>query len=522
VTSPPRNATRIIASNSFWYALESAFSILMVFATSIPMAHIIGPERLGYYNYVGWLANIGALVAIGIPAVTHKYMAEYLSRGELGVARAIFFRTLKLQTLAAILVTGFAELVVFYSGNPQHRLVSMLQVLSVLPAMIIAVPSQANNAAENMRANVTASVVAGLVYLTGVVASLVLHWDLTGIAASFCVSRTVELLVRLGPVFRRVRQYPTGHIPREIQPAMRTFALQSIGLMMFNIVVWDRSDIVLLKFLNNDIRQISFFSVAFNLAEKTLLIPQVFGFALGVTMMAEFGRDRARVSLIARSAAKYMFLVSAPLLLGMAFLSGPVIRLLYGAQYVPTIPVLAIAASMAMLKPLLTPVQFYFRAHSRQAPLLVSYLICGALNVAIDWALIPRFGALGAAIGNGMAQVSAVTLIWGFAAWRCGLRLDFAAIFKIAAATLAMAPPILMMNRVLPPVAALPCGVLCGAAIFFALVRWLRVLNAEDLERLGHVTASVPAMFRGAFRRAMDLLAPQAGVPQVRAWSGTR
>src|SRR5271157_2276056 len=115
MTPTPRNATKLIASNTFWYGFESVFAIVMVFATSIPMARVLGPERLGYFQYVAWLTNVGTLLAIGIPSVTTKYMAEYLNRGEAGISRAIFERTLSLQISAALVITTLGELIVFFA-----------------------------------------------------------------------------------------------------------------------------------------------------------------------------------------------------------------------------------------------------------------------------------------------------------------------------------------------------------------------------------------------------------------------
>jgi O-antigen/teichoic acid export membrane protein len=521
VTTKTRNATRVVASNSFWYAFETLFGILMVFATSIPMARIIGPERLGYFNYVLWLTNIGTMVTIGIPSATHKYMAEYLGRGDVGLARTIFYKTFGLQALAATLVTGSGVAAAVIWGDPQYRAVSIVQILSMLPAMVNAVPSQANNAAENMRGNVAGSIVSSTVYLVGVVASLVLHWNLMGIASAFLLSRSLEFVVRVTPVMRRLSGHAAQPIPPDIIPAMRGYALKCIGLMGINLVVWDKSDVFLLKMLNHDLRQITFFSIAFNLTEKTLMLPQVFGHAMGVTMMAEYGRQKERVSLMAAAGAKYMYLIAAPLLFGMALVSGPLIRVLYGRQYMPAIPVLAVAAGLALFKPLLLPADYHFRAHNRPGPLLVWNSVCGAVNVGVDWALIPALGALGAGIGNGVAQMLAVAGIWAYGMKKVGMWMDFGALAKISVAMLAMAPPVLLINATLPPAAALATGVPAGAVAFLGALRWLKVLEPEDGSRLGHVARAVPGPLRMPLERLTALLIQPAAAAAGQADSAS-
>ncbi|MDP9054968.1 MAG: oligosaccharide flippase family protein, partial [Acidobacteriota bacterium] len=346
-----RNTTRTVAVNSFWYAFESVFSLVLVFATSIPIARVLGPERLGYFNYIMWLANVSALVGIGNPAVTHKYMAEFIARGERGLARSVFYRTLGTQVITASAITLAGEIAVFTISDPHYRWVSFFQVLSVFPAMVNGIPSQANNAIANMKANVAGGLASAFIYLAGVLLSLWLGWDLLGIAIAFALSRAAELLIRMVPVIRWVNLAKAVTLPADLVRTMRSFMVQSVALMLLNMLVWDRSDIVLLRYLNHDLSQISFFSTPFSLIEKAVLIPEVFGHALGVSMMAEYGRNAARAVQLAESAGKYLYLLAGPLLFGMALLSGPVIRLLYGPKYLPAIPVLAVAAGLALFKP---------------------------------------------------------------------------------------------------------------------------------------------------------------------------
>jgi O-antigen/teichoic acid export membrane protein len=491
-----RNTTRTVAVNSFWYAFESVASLIIVFATSIPIARVLGPERLGYFNYVMWLVNVSALVGVGNPSVTHKYMAEYLGRGEGGIVRSIFYRTLRAQILTGLAVVLAGEFVVFSFGDPQHRLVSSLQVLSILPSMVNGIPSQANNAIANMKANVAGGLASAGLYLAGVVISLLFGWDLLGIAIAFVVSRTAELIIRIVPVIRWVNLSPAASVPSDLVKTMRSFMAQSAALMLLNMLVWDRSDLVLLKYLNGNLSQISFFSTAFNLIEKAVLIPQVFGHALGVSMLAEYGRDPERAAQLAASAGRYLYLITVPLLFGMALLSGPVIRLLYGPRFLPAIPVLAVAGALALFKPLFLPVLYLFRAHNRQAPMLVWNAFCGGANVAIDWLLIPTLGALGASIGNGVAQALAVIGLWVIAARMFHLKLDFAFIAKVTIAMLAMAPVVLALASFLPSYLSIPAGVATGALVFMAMLRWMRVVAPEDAERLQQITPSLPTAAR--------------------------
>jgi hypothetical protein len=51
--------------------------------------------------------------------MTAKYIAEHLGRGDLGVVRAIFFKSLRLQIVLSAVTTSAGLLILFIWGDPQ-------------------------------------------------------------------------------------------------------------------------------------------------------------------------------------------------------------------------------------------------------------------------------------------------------------------------------------------------------------------------------------------------------------------
>ena len=471
------------------------------------MARVIGPQKLGYFNYIMWLANMSGLIgSLGVPATTSKYMAEYLGRGEHGVARAVFSSTMRLQAAMAGLITAGALGLVYAICDPHYRLISSIQVASMLPAMLTFVPAQANAARENLRANALASLVGNVIYSVTVVLSLVLGWGLLGIAIGILVYRSVELLARLIPVLYWVRSLPKGDLPADVKRRMFRFSGNNIVLMLVNIVVWDRSDVVLLKLLSKDISQITFFTVSFNLVEKALILPQTFGVGVCATINAQFGRNRSRLNEIVSSSARYLLLFSAPVLLGLAAISSSAIRLAYGRAYIPAIPVLAIAAVLAVAKPLLGPAQQMLLANEQQKILIAWNVICGVVNVGVDWMLIPHHGAIGAAIGNGTAQILGVLGPWVFVKHRFALHLDYSPILRTFAAASLMTAAVAALQRAGGTLVALGLGIPVGTLIYFVALRWMRVLCEGDVARLLQLKGSIPVKLRGYYVAALTLV----------------
>ena len=77
-----------------------------------------------------------------------------------------------------------------------------------------------------------------------------------------------------------------------------------------------------------------------------------------------------------------------------------------------------------------------------------------------------------------------------------------------AAASAAMAPPVLLCNRMLSPAPALFAGVLAGALVFPAVLRLTSFFKPEDRERFDHLLRGVPGAVQAPVRSLLDLLMP--------------
>jgi len=71
------NATRSVARNTFWSAVEVVSTFVLAIAATVVVARFFGPQRLGYYSYLLWLTSItGTLGSVGLVGTCRKYMGE--------------------------------------------------------------------------------------------------------------------------------------------------------------------------------------------------------------------------------------------------------------------------------------------------------------------------------------------------------------------------------------------------------------------------------------------------------------
>ncbi len=455
-----------------------------------------------------WLTNITATVgAFGLPITTRKFMAEYLNRGESGVARSIYRATLRLQVWIAAGVTAVSLLLVFALGDPGQRLISVLLVMNMAPRMIGFIPSQANSAAESMRRNTGPALLGGCLTVVLTLFGLWVGWDLPGVAAAVAAGPLLETILKLRSVESWLGNVVPAAVPSELRKQMFVYSGQGLALMLLNAVVWDRSDLVFLKWLNPDIRQVTFFSTAFNLTERVLMIPNAFGNSIGVTMMAQYGRGEEKLRALTVEGARYAFLIALPLLAGMACVSGPAVLLLFGERFRPMIPVLSVVALLAIPKALSSSPAMLLQTTQNQGFLVAWGCLCGAIDVALDFLLTPHYGALGAAVANGTAQTIAAAGVWWRAYRLFNLDLRLGAFARIAVSGAGMAIAAATLGRVFPTHAGVAASMAAGAVVWFVLLRATGALDPVDAGRFQNIGRALPGRFRPGWNRLVGLVA---------------
>ena len=285
--------TRTIARNASWYGLENIINIFVTVFSSIAIARTLGPSKTGYIIYVSFIVGVvSSLGGFGIPATTRKYMAEFLGKGDRGTARFIYFRTLLLQTGLATLATGGLLFWVLAHAPGEYKLASALIVLSIWPGMVNSISAQANVATEDLFANLPPSVVSILTYFVMIALTVVLKWGVVGIGAAQLCMRAVDFLLRVFPTFKRALGWETSHLyPSELRTRMMSFAWQSVVSMSVALIVWNRSEVILLGKFCKDIRQVAYYSIAFSMSDMLLFSATIFGSAAGATIFAQYGRD---------------------------------------------------------------------------------------------------------------------------------------------------------------------------------------------------------------------------------------
>jgi O-antigen/teichoic acid export membrane protein len=510
--------TKTIARNTGWYGLENIISSVVGLVTSIAIARTLGPTKMAPIILVTLIASVvGTLGGLGVPATTQKYMAEFLGMGDRGTARHIYLRTLMLQiAMATIATAGILFWVLRHSG-PGYKLACALVALSIWPSMVNFISAQANVASEELSANLPASVISIFVFFIAIISTVIFKWGVVGVGASMLLMRASDFLIRLIPTMKRILAWDTTHVhPEGLGARMLGFSWQSVATMVVALIVWDRSEIFLLDHLCADIRQISFYSVAFNMSERLLIGSAVFGSAAGATIFAQYGRDKSRIPAVAASSFRYLALTSIPLHVIATALAYPALVLLYGNKYQDAAMVVTLAPILCMPKAFIGPVQSMLQSAERQSYVIVATILAGIVDIGVAWWLIRTHGAVGACIGSGAAQITAVGLMWAIGIHHYHVKLPWMQVAKITFISVAASLSAHYTAIHFKPLWAVLLGGSASLVVLFGLFYLMRVLEPEDHSRFKVITGIMPKRISAIADKFLTLLI-RPGVAETEA-----
>jgi O-antigen/teichoic acid export membrane protein len=508
-----------IARNSLWSGLDLIVDTVLPPLVSIIVARAMGPAKLGSFSYVTWIATVAAtLGGGGISAATRKYMADYAGQNRPDVFRAILRDCLVFQAIVSLLLVGVGLYWVFSALPRDEHGFATLAIISILPTGLMLMATSVNNAVEELRPNVIASVVGGLVHAAGMCATLAMGWDLIGLAGALLASKICDCVVRWILTQRRLPHYLQAmgagadvlgcpaRLPPGLALEMAKFCGQSTILALLAIVVWSRSEIIFLK-RYCDIRQVAFYSVAFSLS---LIPPQLvgpFSRAAGVSVFAEQGRSAQAGRDVTHLFWRYLVLLVLPVCLGLASLSGPLVRILYGIQYYEAAPVLTLAAALSMFAPLANPATSLVTAAGGQGRLVRWGLLAAAATIVLDYWLVRYHAAIGGALANGLGQaISTIGTI--VIARRCvDFRISLSFTLRALLAALAMAATVALFAHLVPNIVAVAGGPFLGIGAYVAFLRIGRVVEEQDVDRLLEVENVFPSKARPLYRRLVHIFA---------------
>lgn len=516
-TSDVKTDSSFIFKNSFWHSMDNLFTFIAGTFISIFAARTFGPEIMGYYVFVLWIAMLSAVLAGqgGIVIVVRRYVMELIAKNQFSTIRSVLKLIGLAQTLLAAVAFASASAFVLYSLPANYHLLGLLGVASMVPSLFMAVFAGANTAIKDMMSNIRASAIGTTVYVLCSVVVLVLKLGPTLLISSFLLGRIISFSYVYFAYAKNFKflstvsqdDLPAINIDNELKKRIIKFSMQTLALQLVNLVVWDRSELLFLKAFATP-KDIAFYSISFSLVQQTAILYRSVSLVAGINLMHRVLNDPSSATRMISTLVRYIALVAIPVTFGLAVLSGPLMTVLYGSQYLPAIPVLAIVGALGFGRAFLLPVEQFCSAAERQDLMIRCTGYASVINLSLAYLLIPPFGSVGAAWCNGFSQLAGMAIGWSLLSRHHPVQIPWNRLARVVASGLFMAFCVLLSSRSSIPWISLVVGVLVGVVAYLVFLRLTRALEEDDFVRLSSISKMMPGAVRPWYMKGLRVLIP--------------
>lgn len=174
--------------------------------------------------------------------------------------------------------------------------------------------------------------------------------------------------------------------------------------------IYTMLDTTMLGFLSTDI-QVGYYSASTKLGHMVLsLLTAITGVLLPRFTKYIQTDDKLRINELIINTANILILLSIPIIFGLIILAKPIIIILAGEHYIPSI------SSMRIIALIILPISFgsligvqLLPSIGKEKVTFYSYLIGAFINILLNSLLIPKHGAIGASISTVFSEIT-VTL----------------------------------------------------------------------------------------------------------------
>jgi O-antigen/teichoic acid export membrane protein len=475
----PATVRDALARNTIWYGLVTVAGLVAGLAMSVVLARGLGPALMGDFSFLAWLERtLEATALLGFGVALVRFSADALGRGEPGVARGLITLLYRWQLVSATVVAALTVTLALVLAPASLRWPIVVLAVALVPITTESFFMRATYGAQRYDLTAQVSTIKMTLMTTVSVVAVMMGAGLLGLIVSQCLAMLVSCALQTR---RALSLYPRepAPVPPELRADLRRFLVSFSLVGVLEAFVWERSEIFFLK-LWLPSEETAFYSLAFGLATRAMILPSIFVGALLPALASLHGAgDDREFGRLYRMSLRSVALVGMPIAAVSAGVAPGLVALLYGESYGSVALLFRILVAVSLLGVMRDVAWAALRATASRRSALTAATVTAVVDIGLAALLIRSQGTMGAVIANTVAQV--MLALWAFVAVqrlkRPGVpvgqlaRIAAAAVLALLAATTAGAGH---------GVIALLVGTTAGLVTYLVACVVLGAVNARD------------------------------------------
>jgi len=391
-----RNTSLLTIGQVISYGESAIYAILV--------ARYLGAEGLGVLNFgLALVAVFSILATFGLTTLIVREVAK-----DGGLASKYMANLIPVQVLLALATVALIVALVNIIGYSQEiiyvvYILSVGIIVSTLSTLLLAL----FQAFERLEYQSIFMVLTSVVPLCGAVIAIQLHLNVVAFALVWLLTYGVGLAYVYVICVRRF------FVPRlEADFTFWKSALTKAWPMAataMSVILFFRIDVVMISVIR-DTTAVGFYSVAYTLSGASLVVPSVLVTAL-LPMLSKLHKDsRQSFRDACAQVTKYLIYFALPMAFFVTLWAKPIVYLLYGASFDPSVAALQILIWSAVPMFVSSVLGTAFIAANLQMLNMKLNFFAAALNVILNVFLIPAYSYYGASLATVVAAACGLAL----------------------------------------------------------------------------------------------------------------
>ena len=388
--------------------VQSGSQVLTIgigFVSTFFLSRKLGTEAFGGFNYLFYFIYFFlAINDLGTSMTLVREIAQAPARTVELVQNVLGFRLA--MAVASVLVGWLVIALVPLPAAYKLSLRVFLLILPIQAFSVLAVILQANLQLAR------GSVVELANRITGFVLMMLAVWSGHGllfVTLSLLVGEAVGALVLVLLTYRVARPTPRFHAAEWARIVRVSLPLTGNTLL---VTLLNKFDGLMLQAMGG-LNQVGFYGAAYRLPNLFERVPQLAMVTLFPIMSRLGVSDPIRLRQVYRKMLGGLAALSVPMVLGVMWLAPYIVRVWFGINYAPTVPLLRVVILATALVYLAISGGNLLIALNQTQSSLYAMAPATVVNLVLNFFWIPRYGALGAAWATvvGFGVLCALTLI---------------------------------------------------------------------------------------------------------------
>jgi len=452
-----------------------AAALLLSFVLSIFLARWLGPREYGLLAFVLSLSTLFQLFSDpGIGQSSVKYIAEYRHRKP-SVLRMTILRIVQIRLLisvcAGIVSLSLADPMSSAFGYPGLLPLLRLSALYIVLTAGLSTLQTLLQGFERLQASALVTFVVEVAKLPICTLLVLIGQGMVGAYSGYLISLLAGIAVAL-LLFRRTYGSLSGS--ESVARELLVYAVPLWLNAIFTTVISNVDDVVIGLF--RPPQEVAFYAVASGLIQVLVLLPSVLNTVYFPRVASLFARRedatvyRTMEDLFSKT-VNYLLILYVPAAAGLFYLADPLISILFEGQYGPSaflLEILVVNLIPLSLMPVIAP---YFAASNRARALTLYMGVATVFNVTLNLALIPTYGAAGAAVAAVSSQVLLLVIAYVKHVQFFGHQLRATVpVIRIAGSTGIMLVVLYTLVGIPTGIGPIAVSVGIGASVYFSLM----------------------------------------------------